>query len=299
MEGSLGGVRGGDKTALALASIESDIETRDRAIFHTETDKPLHKPGEVVHLRTLIFDDSGHALANTAITLVINDADNKRLIEAPLKTNRFGIASYDWKTSPAACAPGSMKRTSMTTTALLTTKMLPITLPIERYDLPEFSVSATMDRSFYLAQTDAGREDPRRVSFWQTSRRGNNQPVIRLNDESWYTRRKQAGEKAEPVANGTLDGNGDASFTLDVKGDFADLGERQYERYLDIPYRAIVTDASTGRSEPRKFTVRLTRDAVHNYLSQPLGDDREGDVIVSTSYADGTPVACKIGAGLG
>jgi hypothetical protein len=292
VEGTLAGLRGDAKTALAQASLESDFESRDLVVFHNESDKPLHKPGEVVHLRTLVFDDSGHAMANTAITLTISDPDNKKLIEAQLKTNRFGVVFYDWKTSPQL-APGEYEAGFADDDSSSDGQNASIALPIERYDLPEFSVAATMDRSSYLAgqtpvvKVHAGYLFGKPVAAGTIS-------LYRLDDESWYTRRKHAEEESKPVATGTLDANGDAGFTLDVKSDFADLGDREYERYIDLRYRAIVTDASTGRSEPRKFTVRLTRDPVHIYLSQPLGDDREGDVIVSTSYADGTPVACKI-----
>ena len=105
VEGTLAGVRGAEKTALAHSSLESELEASDQALFSDETDKPLHKPGEVVHLRTLVFDDSHHALANVPLTLKIKDPDNKTLLEEPLKTNRFGIAFYDWKTN-AQLAPG-------------------------------------------------------------------------------------------------------------------------------------------------------------------------------------------------
>ena len=291
VEGTLAAERGAEKTALAHASLESEIEASEQALFSDETDKPLHKPGEVVHLRTLLFDDSHHALADVPLTLRIEDPDNKTLLEEPLKTNRFGIAFYDWKTS-AQLAPGDYEADFDGDGSVGGTGS-EITLPIERYDLPEFNVTASMDRGFYLAgqapvvKIHAGYLFGKPVAAGTIS-------LYRLDGDSWNTRRNHAQEKAEPVAKGTLNADGNASFTLDVKSDFDDLASDTYERYTDLAWRAIVTDASTGRSEPRKFTVRLSRDPVHIYLSEPLGDEREGDVIVSTSYADGTPVACKL-----
>lgn len=58
-----------------------------------------HKPGEMVRLRSLAFRDGGHAAANEPVTLTVTDPDNKILVKTALKTNRFGIAAYDWKTS--------------------------------------------------------------------------------------------------------------------------------------------------------------------------------------------------------
>jgi len=291
VEGTLSGERGAEKTALAHASLESEIEASDQAVFSDETDKPLHKPGEVVHLRTLVFDDSHHALADVPLTLKIKDPYNKTLLEEPLKTNRFGIAFYDWKTN-TQLAPGDYDA-DFDGDGSVGGSGSEITLPIERYDLPEFSVTATMDRGFYLAGQAPVVKIHAEYLFGKPVASGTI-GLYRLNGESWNTRRSHADEKTEPVAKGALDANGDASFTLDVKSDFDDLAGDTYERYTELAWRAIVTDASTGRSEPRKFTVRLSRDPVHIYLSEPLGDEREGDVIVSTSYADGTPVACKL-----
>lgn len=291
VEGTLAGLRSAEKTALAQASLESDIEASDQALFSDETDKPLHKPGEIVHLRTLVFDDSHHALANVPLTLKIKDPDNKTLLEEPLKTNRFGIAFYDWRTN-TQLAPGDYDA-DFDGDGSVGGSGSEITLPIERYDLPEFNVTATMDRSFYLAGQAPLVNIHAEYLFGKPVAAGTI-GLYRLDDESWNTRGNHADEKTEPVAKGMLDANGDASFTLDVKSDFEDLAGNTYERYTDLSWRAIVTDASTGRSEPRKFTVRLSRDPVHIYLSEPLGDEREGDVIVSTSYSDGTPVACKL-----
>ncbi|HUB51290.1 MAG TPA: alpha-2-macroglobulin family protein [Terracidiphilus sp.] len=291
VEGTLAGNSGAEKSALAQASIESDLELNNRVMFSDETDKPLHKPGEVVHLRSLVFDDSHHALANVPLTLVIKDPDNKTLLEEPLKTNRFGIAFYDWKTSPQL-APGDYTA-DFDGDGSVGGYGSSMSLTVERYELPEFKVTATMDRPFYLAGQSPVVKIHTEYLFGKPVAEGTIK-LYRLDDENWYARKKQIGNEAAPFASGTLDANGDASFTLDVKSDFADLSNEDYQRYTDLAYRAVVTDSSTGRSEPIKFMVRLTRDPVHVYLSQPLGDDREGDVIVSTSYADGTPVSCKI-----
>ena len=87
---------------------------------------------------------------------------------------------------------------------------------------------------------------------------------------------------------------GGGNRAVDVKKDFDDFRDSGYELYTDIRYRAIVTDSTTGRSEPRNFTVRLTHHPVHIYVRALGGNDREGDYMVSTSYADGEAVACKV-----
>ena len=71
----------------------------DLGSTHVEMDKPLHKPGETVHLRALAFRDGDRTAADEPVTVTVTDPDNKTLAKAALKTNRFGIVAYDWKTT--------------------------------------------------------------------------------------------------------------------------------------------------------------------------------------------------------
>jgi uncharacterized protein YfaS (alpha-2-macroglobulin family) len=124
------------------SSMDADMEISERTSIHIDTDKPLHKPGEPVHLRALVFDDSGHAAAATSLTLTIKDTDGKTPLEEPLTTNRFGIASYDWKTGPQL-APGDYDAVFDLDAATNSSGSSQTSIAIRRYDLPEFSVSAT------------------------------------------------------------------------------------------------------------------------------------------------------------
>jgi hypothetical protein len=293
VNGTLIGARGADSAeARATASVEADLDVDDRSKVYIETDKPLHKPGETVHLRMLVFDDTGHAAANTALTLTIDDPDEKDLVEVPLTTNRFGIAAYDWKTSAqlvqgdytakAELAGGSNYQGSAQTE-----------LRIQRYELPEFAVSVAMDSGYYLdgqtpvAHIHAGYLFGKPVAAGAVR-------VVRADSQQWNPKTGKWNEPDSVEQKATLDANGDAELRLDVKKDFDEFRGEDYERYSDVQYRAFVTDASTGRSEPRNFTVRLTRDPVHIYLTEAGGDDREADYIVSTEYADGRAVAAKV-----
>jgi hypothetical protein len=151
--GTLTGSRGipsgvpGVVSAQAQATIKVDLETGNRTTIHADTDKPLHKPGETVHLRALVFEDSGHAAASKALTLTIKDPENKTLLEAPLTTNRFGIAAYDWKTAPQLAtgyyqAEFELNSSGRGGEAGGGGEII----SIQRYELPEFAVSAGRPR---------------------------------------------------------------------------------------------------------------------------------------------------------
>ena len=286
VEGTFAGADGTGVTA----SVHGDVKISDSTAIHVEIDKPLHKPGEPVHLRALIFDDAGRAVAaGSALTLSIKDPDNKTLLEEPLTTNRFGIATYDWKTG-TQLAPGHYSASFDLDSASNYSGSVSTTINIRRYELPEFAVSASMDRGFYLegqkpiVHLHVGYLFGKPVSAGAVR-------VTRAEDRGYWPNKK----KSEPVEQSTiLDEHGDGELQLNVKKDFEEFNGNDYERYRDIEYRAIVTDPTTGRTEPRGFTVRLTRYPVHIYLYELGGSDHEGDYIVSTTYADGKPVICKV-----
>jgi Alpha-2-macroglobulin family/A-macroglobulin TED domain/MG2 domain/Carboxypeptidase regulatory-like domain/A-macroglobulin receptor binding domain len=271
------------------ASVDADVEISDRTSIHVETDKPLHKPGEPVHLRALIFDDAGRAAASTAVTLTIKDPENKTLLEESLTTNRFGIATYDWKTR-TPLTPGDYYASFDLDDSSDYSGSASTMISIRRYELPEFAVSASMDHGFYLDGQKPIVHLHAGYLFGKPVSAGTVRIIHAENRGYWPTKKR-----SEPVEqNTTLDEHGDADLQLNVKDDFEEFNGNDYERYRDIEYRTIVTDPTTGRTEPRNFTARLTRYPVHIYLYGLGGNDHEGDYIVSTTYADGEPVICKV-----
>jgi hypothetical protein len=295
--GTITGLRGagsgipGLVSARAQATIKADLMAYDMSVIQVETDKPLHKPGETVHLRALVFDGSGHAAANKALTLTIKDPDEKTLLEVPLTTNLFGITAYDWKTSSLLATGDYVAEFKLDNSESYNSDREKIR--IQRYELPEFAVSVAMDRGYYLegqtpiAHIHAGYLFGKPVT-------GGSLHVVHAEEQRWNAKTGKYEKPDEVEQSATLDSKGDAELHLNVKADFDDFKENESKRYSDIPYRAIVTDATTGRSEPRNFTVRLTHYPVHIYLRELGGNDREGDYLVTTSYADGEPVASKV-----
>jgi hypothetical protein len=283
----------GMMAAHAQATIKADLETGDQTEIRIETDKPLHKPGETVHLRALVFDDIQRATANTSLTLTISDPENKTLLKAPLTTNRFGIAAYDWKTTPQLATGDYDASFDFDDSTSVYEGSSSRTIRIQRYELPEFTVSVTMNRGYYLegqtpvAHIHAGYLFGKPVA-------GGTVRIVHANDRQWNPKTGRYDESKESEQSATLDANGDAEVRLGVKEGYNDFKDSEYERYRDIKYRVLVTDGTTGRTEPRNFTARLTRDPVHIYLRELGGNDREGDYLVSTSYADGVPAACKV-----
>ncbi|HEY2470025.1 MAG TPA: alpha-2-macroglobulin family protein [Terracidiphilus sp.] len=288
VEGTLMGLAG----ALVRDSVNGDVQVRDLGSAHVEMDKPLHRPGEAVRLRALTFRDGGRAAADEPVTLTVSDPDNKILVKAALKTNRFGIAAYDWKTSEQTATGDYEVKFDLDN---MTGSGGEITqdVRIQRYELPEFSVIATPDRSFYLSGEQPQVKIHVRYLFGKPVASGSVR-LVRADDAEWNPKTGRYDEPKVIESKAQLDANGDATLTLKVDDEFEQLKSDTWERYRDVKYRAMVTDETTGQTEPRNFAVRLSREAVHIYLN-PIGSDaREGEYLISTSFADGTPAPCRV-----
>jgi uncharacterized protein YfaS (alpha-2-macroglobulin family) len=286
--GTLGGAAG----AMASDEVTAEIDVLDRTTVHVEMDKPLHKPGEMVHLRALAFRENGRVADGEPVTLTIDDPDNKKLVEAKLKTNHFGIAQYDWKTTDQTAVGDyevSFDLDNSTGNASTGTQMV----RIQRYDLPEFSVSATPDRAFYLDGATPQVKIHAAYLFGKPVATGSVR-IVRADDAVWNPKTGRHDEPAAVEVTATLDVNGDATMSLKVADEFDELKDSSWERFRDVRFRAMITDATTGRTEPRNFAVRLTKEPVHIYLN-PIGtSEREGEYMLSTSYADGSPASCHV-----
>jgi hypothetical protein len=152
--GTLGGAAG----AMASDEVTAEIDVLDRPTVHVEMDKPLHKPGEMVHLRALAFRENGRVADGEPVTLTIDDPDNKKLVEAKLKTNHFGIAQYDWKTTDQTAVGDyevSFDLDNSTGNASTGTQMVRIA-----------------GSRVLFGRRDAAGEDSRRVSFRQACGHG-------------------------------------------------------------------------------------------------------------------------------
>jgi hypothetical protein len=225
---------GADGTRITV-SVDADVEISDRTAIHVEADKPLHKPGEPVHLRALIFDDAGRAAAGTTLTLSSKGPDNKTLLEESLTTSRFGIATYDWKTR-TQLAPGNYTASFDLDSSSNYSGSASTTINIRRYELPEFAASASMDHGFYLdgqkpiVHLHAGYLFGKPVSAGAVR-------VTRAEVRGYWPSKK----RNVPVEQSTiLDEHGDAELQLKVKDDFEEFNGNDYERYRDIEYRVSI-----------------------------------------------------------
>ncbi|MDX6405428.1 MAG: hypothetical protein QOH70_2883 [Blastocatellia bacterium] len=283
------------RRGILTESAESEVGIDRNAQVMVSTDKPLYQPGQALHTRVLMFDSARHALADQKATLKVSDPEGATVFRAELNTSRFGVASVDW-TIPENTRLGNYLIEVELEGDKYEDARGAASVKISRYDLPNFSVSVRPDHSYYLPEQNADVEVRADYLFGQPVKRGHVR-VVRETEHHWnYREQKYDTEEADKY-EGDMDANGRFVAHINLADEHAKLKEEDYSRYRDLSYAAYLTDATTNRTEQRRFDLRLTKDAIHIYaIARNLRQARDFplDFYLSTAYADGRPATCDI-----
>lgn len=278
-------------------SATSDVSVEQRPRVILTTDKSLYQPGQTLHARALVFDPSDRAIADAEVTLKLEDQQGETVFSADVKTSRYGIATADWPI-PESSKLGyyslffEMDDSRYDTDDDYARR----DLRISRYDLPNFTVTTKPDRAYYLAGQNAEVEIRGDYLFGQPVKRGRVR-LVRQTERHWdYGAQKYVTEEQDPV-EGELDEQGRFVARVDLSGELKQLADSGWRRYADLGYAAYVTDATTNRTEQRRFYLRLTKEPIHLYVNEGRYKQAKGLPLafyLSASYADGTPAECEV-----
>lgn len=268
-------------------SADSDVRFDSFPRIGITTDKPIYQPGQAVHVRLLCLTPQGRAAAALPVRLDIIDPDEQPVFAARLTTTRFGIAATDWR------IPENLRLGDYTIRAAHEADPYrgrpSLQIKVSRYDLPQFTVTAKPDRPYYLPGQDAAIEVHADYLFGRPVPRGHVR-IVRESVRTWDYGLQKWDIEEEESYEGQADGSGQFRTTVPLAEAHKSMAEGQ-RRYQDLTFAAYVRDPSSGRTEQRRFEVRVTRDRIHIY---PIDYSGSGQLYVSTSYADGKPAPCRV-----
>jgi hypothetical protein len=271
-----------------------DVELKEPAQVVVTTDKPIYQPGQPLHIRALMFRANKHAAANAEATLKILDPENSTVFETDLVSSRFGVVTADWT------IPESTRLGQYTITVEVDDETYGASgsqlVKISRYDLPNFTVSAKSDRSYYLPQENAEVEVRADYLFGQSVKRGHVR-VVREAERRWNYEKQKWDIDEQEKYEGDTDATGLFKIHLDLSELHKELASEDYLRYNDVTYAAYFTDPTSNRTEQRRFDLRITKDAIHIYVAEDSSNQARGfpmQFFVTTSFADGTPAPAEV-----
>jgi hypothetical protein len=272
---------------------EQDIDFYSRAQAILTTDKPLYQPGQILHLRTLVYDSySRRPRQNEDLEVEIEDEAYKTVFERKLTTDRFGVASTDWQIP--ATAPLGQYRISVARADHYS--MESTNVRISRYELPTFVVQVEPDRSFYLPSQNALVKVTGRFVYGEPVKAGRVR-LAREESREWNFKEQKWDVEEGHTWEGETDADGAFAVTIPLAEEHEKFTASDYGRYKDIEYAARFSERSSARSEERRFRLRLTKEAIHVYVFS-TETRQTGNlplrIYAVANYADGAPAMSEL-----
>jgi len=276
-----------------VRSVDEEIDSDEvQASVFLTADKPLYQPGQSFNVRGLYFDSNNVAVAGSDLKFSIEDEDDTVLYRETVKTSDFGIASISW-TIPENAKLGNYHVIVDADADLSADQLI---FKVSRYDLPNFAISTTPDKPYYLPDdkqaqiTIAGD-----YLFGKPVNKGKVR-VVQESDRRWNWRAQKYESDEEDAVEGDTDPYGKYIAKFDLTSYNKELQDSQWRQYTDLRFAAYYTDLSTNRTEQKRFDIRLTKEPIHVYLVRHdyQNPNLPLTAYVATFYADGTPAVCNI-----
>jgi hypothetical protein len=286
----------GVKSGLVARSVERSVEFRARSYLLLDTDKDIYQPSQTLHARTVRFDSERKAVEKETLDLRIEDEERTLVFKQTISTDSFGVAHLDWQ------IPANLRQESYLIRVGLVGQdeswrsiHAEKSVRIYRYDLPNFRVSARPDKTYYLPEQNADIAVSADYLFGKPVTRGKVR-IVEESDRHWNYRKQQWEAEEGQVKVGELDRDGNFTAHFDLGKSHDDLKDDDYRQFRDVDLAAYVTDLTTGRTEQRRFELRVTKSPIHVYVSPTFSHSQKmpATFFVSTFYADGAPARCKV-----
>lgn len=269
----------GEKNGLSSEATSWIDDNEDDTLILT-TDKAIYQPGQKLRLRGVLIDGNKKAAKDRDLSFVISDDKGQSVFEGESKTSRFGVASTEWQI-PDSAALGEYKIEAIDDDRTIGR----YSFKLSRYEMPSFSINATPLKPFFLVAEPTAEIKIDASYVFGKPLAGGRVVITRDTDE-------------DAVSEGTTTTDGAFTARLDLSNDARTLGENLAMNYTDLPFLATVTDPVSGRSERRRFDVRLSRAPIHVYIrlqnSEVVSPNIPYGVGVAAFYADGTACRCEV-----
>lgn len=255
-------------------------------------DKPLYQPGQNFNIRGLYFDKNNTVVSGAELEFTIRDEDDTVLFRETVKTSDFGIAAVAWKI-PDNAKLGSYRVEIDNDDS---DEVGSHSFKVSRYDLPNFTVTAKPDKTFYLPQEKQAEVAVSADYLFGKPVTQGKVRVVREEERRWNYREQKYETKEVDAVEGAADADGKFIAKFDLSAAIADLEQSSWQRYRDLNFAAYFTDLTTNRTEQRRFDIRLSKEAIHIYLIRNHSNNPRLPVkmYASTFYADGKPAVCDV-----
>jgi CD109 antigen len=258
------------------------VQIQPGTLLFLESDKPIYKPGQTVHVR-LVALDSELKPATGQVTIEIQDAKAIKIFKKVVTTDQYGMATIDlplssepnlgvWKLTATGDDGSSASQASTQ-----------LDVRVEEYVLPKYEVKAEMAKSWFLVNEPITGKVSAEYSFGRTVKGELKVDAYRYVGE-WE---KYATYSAQ------IDGSGD--FRIEAAGYVAGVPEAGGEGNVRLDIS--VAETSTGYEQKTSELLTVAATPVNIQLipeSSAFKPDLPFGVVVVTETPGGEPVESQL-----
>ncbi len=121
----------------------AEVQVEDGTVVFLETDKPIYKPGQTVHIRVLTLDPTLRPVAGE-VTVEVLDAQGIKVFRKAVSSDEFGMATLDL---PLSTEPNLGVWSILAETDR---RSIQTAIRVERYVLPKYEVRVELERDWAL-----------------------------------------------------------------------------------------------------------------------------------------------------
>jgi hypothetical protein len=276
-----------------IRKIDEDLDYDNaRGTVFLTTDKPLYQPGQTFNVRALFFDQNNTVVPDSELEFRIEDEEDTVVFKQTVKTSVYGVAAVSWPI-PENAKLGSYRVHIEADDELREDELY---FKVTRYDLPSFSVTAKPDKTYYLPSHTEAQIAVNADYLFGKPVTGGKVRVVEESERHWNYREQKYDVEEGDAVEGKADASGKYVAKFDLRDEFADLQESEWQRFKDVSFSAYYTDLTTNRTEQRRFDIRLTKEPIHLYVIRYANQHADLPLVayVSAFYADGIPAVCSV-----
>ena len=272
---------------------EQNLDVSADARVYLNLDKPIYQPNQKLFARGLYLNPARRPMADRKIDFEILDEEGETVYQESVRTSRFGISALNWRI-PADLKLGKYRIKVENGDGDEIGKS---EFKVTRYDLPNFSVDARADRAFYLPEQKTAEITVSADYLFGKPVASGKVRVVEEKERTWnYERQKLEITEAKSY-EGATDAAGKFVARVDLSEAHRHLQNDGWKRFEDLHFVAYLTDATTNRTEQKRFDVRLSKESIHLYFIRGNRDANPKlpyQFYVSAFYPDGSAARCRI-----
>jgi CD109 antigen len=221
---------------------QAKVKVQKSQLIFIETDKPIYKPGQTIHIRAITLD-SGLMPLSEKVTVDVLDARGIKIFRTESSSDEYGMAEIDL---PISAEPNLGTWKISASTARSNTQL---DVKVEEYVLPKYEVKVDLPREWYLVNEPIKGKVSATYSFGRPVK-GALQIIATKYAGTW-----------QDYAKISLEIEGEADFTIPPAKYVAGVPAAQGNGNVKLQF--VVTETSTGYQETNDTLLSVSQSSTN------------------------------------